>query len=248
MVRPTGRASLRLGNRGFAGLCLAAALAIGVSLPPNLAAAQTADPDPDTNAVDQMAHWVMAAHDNQDLPFVIVDKVGATVFVYGPDGQLRGAAPALLGLTRGDDSAPGVGDKDLSAITPDERTTPAGRFVAGYGPARGGETVLWVDFATAISMHPVVTSNPREHRLQRLESPSVDDNRISYGCINLPADFYDTVVRPAFTGTRGIVYILPETRTLAETFPGFAASQAHLAQSGSPDPIAGLLANHAFAP
>jgi hypothetical protein len=44
------------------------------------------------------------------------------------------------------------------------------------------------------------------------------DNRISYGCINVPAKFYDAVVVPAFTGTVGIVYILPETKPLKAAF------------------------------
>lgn len=233
------------GPNGLAGLCMALALAAGLSVAPTSAAAQAAELQ--SNPVDEMAAWVRATHDNQNLPFVIVDKVDATVFVYSPDGQVRGAAPALLGLARGDDSTPGVGDKALSAITPEERTTPAGRFVAGYGPAAGGESVLWVDFATAISMHPVVTTNPREHRLERLQSPTVDDNRISYGCINLPADFYENIVRPSFTGTRGVVYILPETRTLAEVFPGFAASERQLAEGPATDPIQEIL-SHGGAP
>jgi hypothetical protein len=33
----------------------------------------------------------------------------------------------------------------------------------------------------------------------------VDDNRISYGCINVPAAFYDGVVRPLLAGGRAVV-------------------------------------------
>ncbi len=44
------------------------------------------------------------------------------------------------------------------------------------------------------------------------------DNRLSYGCINVPAQFYDTVVAPAVKGTVGIVYILPETRAIGTVF------------------------------
>lgn len=227
------------GRRAMAWMCAAAAVGLTAGAPLRAAAAQAVDETPPE--VAEMAGWVLATGDNHDLPFVIVDKVDAEVFVYAPDGWLRGAAPVLLGLARGDDSAPGVGDKDLSAITPEERTTPAGRFVAGFGPARGGENVLWIDFATAISMHAVVNSNPAEHRLERLASPTVEDNRISYGCINVPAGFYEDVVRRTFTGTRGVVYILPETRSLAETFPGFTPSAPQLAEQSSPDRIADML-------
>jgi hypothetical protein len=176
---------------------------------------------PASQTVTQMADWVIAARDNRGLPFVIIDKVAAEVVVFDAAGRSRGAAPALLGLARGDDSVPGVGDRNLSAIRPGERTTPAGRFLAAYGPARDKHRVLWVDYGTAISLHPVVTANRKEQRLKRLQSPSPDDNRITYGCINVPAAFYEQVVRRTFTGTSGVVYILPETKPLDEVFPGF---------------------------
>jgi hypothetical protein len=170
-------------------------------------------------ATERVAQWVLASGDNQGLPFAIVDKAAASVAVYGQDGDLKGAAAVLLGEAMGDDSVPGIGDKPLAAILPEERTTPAGRFLASYGPAARGRTVLWVDFGSAISMHAVITSNPKEHRLERLNSPAIDDNRITYGCINVPAAFYKDVVRQTFTGTQGVVYVLPEVRTLAEVFP-----------------------------
>ena len=106
-------------------------------------------------------------------------------------------------------SSPGVGDRELSDIKPEDRTTPAGRFVAKFGTASGNRKVLWVDYATAISLHPVVTRNKKERRLQRLKSPSPEDNRITYGCINVPAEFYAKVVRRLFKDATGVVYILP---------------------------------------
>jgi hypothetical protein len=165
-----------------------------------------------------MADWVVDSGDNHGMPFVIVDKISAKVFVFDVDGQLRGASPALLGLARGDDSIPGIGDRMLSDIRPEERTTPAGRFMASLGYNFNGKDVLWVDYNGAVSLHRVVTNEPTERRLQRLATPTPLDNRISYGCINVPAKFYNNVVSPAFTGTNGIVYVLPETRSKSETF------------------------------
>jgi len=72
-------------------------------------------------------------------------------------------------------------------------------------------------------MHRVITSNPKERRLHRLATPTPKDNRISYGCINVPVVFYETVVRPAFTGTEGIVYVLPEVRSMREVFSSYDA-------------------------
>jgi hypothetical protein len=181
-----------------------------------------------SQAVAQMAAQVTALGDNRGMPFVIIDKVAAEVAVFGADGQLLGVTPALVGSALGDESTPGIGDRELSDIRPEERTTPAGRFVAGYGPARGHRNVLWVDYATAISLHPVVTAHPAEQRLKRLRTPTPEDNRITYGCINVPAAFYRGVVRPAFAGGEGVVYILPETLSLAEAFPTFNAQQAVL--------------------
>ena len=149
----------------------------------------------------QLADWVVDSGDNAGKPFVIVDKVNARIFVFEAGGRIRGAAPALLGAARGDHSVPGIGERELSAIRPADRTTPAGRFVAAPGRNSRGEDIVWVDYDGAVSLHRVITSNPKERRLHRLATPTPRDNRISYGCINVPVAFYETVVRPAFTGT-----------------------------------------------
>ena len=184
-----------------------------------------------------LADWVVDAGDNHGKPFVIVDKKNARVFVFEASGRLRGAASALLGLATGDDSIPGIGDRPLSTIRPEERTTPAGRFEAAMGRNLHGADILWVDYDAAISMHPVITTNPAERRLQRLVSPSPLDNRISYGCINVPAKFYTSVVLPSFAGTNGVVYVLPETRTAQQVFSSYdVAEHARLKNAGQPMP------------
>ena len=177
--------------------------------------------EPASAEASSLADWIVGSGDNQRLPFVIVDKRGAKVFVFDTDGSLRGASAALLGQSSGDDSAPGIGTRKLADIKPEERTTPAGRFVASLGHNLHGGEILWVDYDAAISLHPVVTSNPREQRLQRLASATISDNRISYGCINVPLKFYQSVVSPAFRQSDGIVYILPETRPASAVFAGY---------------------------
>lgn len=207
-------------------LYLASASA-GLSAPPTTPAATfgTEQMTPDASDV---ANWVVASRDNGGLPFVIVDKRAARVFVFRSDGQLRGATPALLGLARGDHTIPGIGTRPLSKILPEERTTPAGRFVATLG--RNLKTdILWIDYDAAISLHRVVTSNPKDQRLERLASASVADNRISFGCINVPAKFFDEIVLPAFNGTSGIVYVLPEIRSLSDVFAGYRTSSTRTA-------------------
>lgn len=168
--------------------------------------------------VHRMADWIAASGDNRELPFMIVDKLEARVFLFDPRSRLLGAAPALLGLGRGDDSVDGIGQRRLTTIAPGERTTPAGRFEGALGHDLE-QDVLWIDYDSALSLHRVIVGHPADRRRERLASATAQDNRISYGCINVPAWFYDTVVVAAFKGTVGIVYILPETRALGSVFP-----------------------------
>ena len=68
-------------------------------------------------------------------------------------------------------------------------------------------------------MHSVRANETSERRLERLESPDPAEHRISYGCINVPADFYASVAWPSFAEGGGVVYVLPETRPLVDVFP-----------------------------
>ncbi len=168
-----------------------------------------------------VAEWVVKTGDNHSLPFVIVDKKAAEVFVFNGQARLTGATPALLGSARGDDSAAGVGERKLSDIRPQERTTPAGRFVASLGYGLGKQDILWVDYKAALALHRVLAAGAREHRLQQRAS-SPQDHRVTFGCINVPAAFYDDIVQPAFRASSGVVYILPEVKSISQVF--FAAS------------------------
>lgn len=182
--------------------------------------AAPAAPDvPPSEAASRVIAWVAAAHDNGRLPYIVIDKQAASLFLFRANGDLVGRVPVLLGMGVGDDSSPGVGAKSLAEIGPAERTTPAGRFVAKFGRALGHHNVLWVDYANSVALHAVITTNKKEHRLERLRSPTVDDNRISFGCINVGTAFYANKVRPIFKNKGGVVYILPDTKSLDDVFP-----------------------------
>ncbi|RDH97569.1 L,D-transpeptidase [Caldimonas thermodepolymerans] len=197
----------------FKHLGAVAMLAAGACLP---WAASRADEGERARVVQQVAHAVVRSGDAQGMAFAIVDKTGARLHVYDALGRVQGTAPVLLGLARGDHSVPGIGERRMSEIRPHERTTPAGRFVAEHGRNVQGEDIIWVDYEAAVSMHRVRATNPRERRLERLASPTIADNRISYGCINVPADFYDRVLKPTFRARHAVVYVLPETRPVHE--------------------------------
>ena len=187
--------------------------------------------------VRSIADWAVNSGDPGGLPFVIVDKRDSRVFVFDADGRLRGASPALVGAARGDDQVPGIGQRKISSIQPEERTTPAGRFSAVMGRGPKGEDILWVDYDSALALHRVVTNVPQERRLQRLQSPSAEDRRITYGCINVPVAFYESIVRPTFSTTRGIVYILPELRPAQELFGSYEVRH-EVSQAGGLVPVA----------
>jgi hypothetical protein len=165
----------------------------------------------------RVANWVLKSGDNAALPFIIIDKRRAEVMVFDTHAALVGEAHALLGRAIGDDSVPGIGTRRLSAIRPYERTTPAGRFVAALGQDLDTD-VLWIDYDAALSLHRVIKGAPSEQRARRLASSDPEERRISYGCVNVPAAFYDGVVRKTFGGPGGIVYILPEVKTLETVF------------------------------
>jgi hypothetical protein len=173
----------------------------------------------------RLADWAAGGGDAQGQPFMIVDKKAAAVHVFDATGYLSGTSPVLLGAARGDDSVPGIGQRPLAAVRPFERTTPAGRFVTAAGRNLDGEPVVWIDYEAAVSMHRVRATVARERRLAWLASASAADNRISYGCINVPADFYEAVVWPAFSRAPGIAYVLPDKKPLREVFTGLPSVQ-----------------------
>ncbi|WP_298924066.1 hypothetical protein [uncultured Ramlibacter sp.] len=178
--------------------------------------------EPASDDARQVANWALYSGDNAGKSVVIVDKRQAKVYLFSPQGELKGATPALLGLAHGDHTVPGIGDLPLSQVTPDMRTTPAGRFVAEAGVNTHNEDIVWVDYNAAVSMHRVRPLVKAERRLERLASATADDNRISYGCINLPVAFYEKVLSPTVRGGGGaIIYVLPETQTAAALFGSY---------------------------
>jgi len=190
---------------------------------------------PEADAMDE-AQWLaraaVAAADNRNAPFAVIDKRKARVFVFDATGRLQASSPVLLGLARGDDSVPGIGERPMSEIRPEERTTPAGRFATEPGLNTKGEDIVWIDYDAAVSMHRVRATQKSERRLQRLASPTVADNRISYGCVNVPAAFYDAYIKPVLGSRRGVVYVLPETMAAHKRFEFLSRSEQKLTRRG----------------
>ena len=164
------------------------------------------------------AAQAVAARNNQGQTFAVIDKAAATVSLYNASGKLLAASPVLLGQAKGDASVPGIGDRPMQEIAAHERTTPAGRFTSEPGKNLNGESVVWIDYDAAVSMHRLRPSSPHEKRPERMATATPSDNRITYGCVNVPAEFYDRWVLPSLGKTAGVVYVLPESQPAKKLF------------------------------
>jgi hypothetical protein len=190
---------------------------------------------PHSADVARVADWVVRAGDSHGQPFAVIDKHEARLYVFDVDGKLAGAAPVLLGAAKGDETVPGIGDKPIPEVKPEERTTPAGRFVAEHGTNLRKEHVIWIDYDAAVSMHPVLTTNPAEHRLERLDATDPEQHRISYGCVNVPTQFFaDVVLNTLGPVPHPVVYVLPDVRPLVDVFPGLASGSIARADGAAP--------------
>ncbi len=224
VLAPVGQARHRHAPPGLSPVDAAQATRLAkVAGPARRADFGVTTPSPDARSV---ADWVAASNSNVGMGFFIVDKRLARLHVFDAGARLLASSPILLGAARGDDSVVGIGNRPLADVRPEERTTPAGRFVSERGRNSLGDDVIWVDYDAAVSMHRVRTTSVDEHRLQRLASSTLDDRRISWGCINVPVAFFDTFVWPMFDGRRAVVYVLPEVKSLREVFVGYDADLA----------------------
>jgi hypothetical protein len=173
-----------------------------------------------SDAARRVTAWVSASKDNHALPWAVVDKQNAALFLFDPAGKQLAAVPVLIGIAVGDEATPGVGSKKLADLGPAEKTTPAGRFLAKFGMPVEGQRVLWVNYATSVALHPIPTDvGPKERRRERMLSPTPADNRITFGCINVPKAFYSRLLSPQFRKKGGYVYVLPDTKPIEEVFP-----------------------------
>ena len=168
--------------------------------------------------VQQFAQDVVRSADAEGRTFGVIDKPSATLWIFDAQGRPVASSPVLVGQALGDVAPPDIGTRPLSKVKLHEKVTNAGRFVTEAGSNHKGEDIVWLDYNAALSMHRV-RNVPGESRTKRLQTPTVADNRISFGCVNIPASFYDRYIDPLFSRSRGVVYVLPETKPRASLFP-----------------------------
>ena len=176
------------------------------------------DQSPASAELQKLWHWILETDDNLNAPFLIIDKAHAQLLIFDNNGQLVGTTPVLLGLAYGDKLALDTSQLPLAQVKPEERITPAGRFSLESGHDLQGNDIFWVDYDTSISLHRTFEGNVKERRRERLLTHTSSDNRISYGCINVPKEFYEKILRPTFRSTAGVAYIMPEDNIFAFPF------------------------------
>ncbi|ENB4978269.1 hypothetical protein ABH194_003135 [Escherichia coli] len=151
--------------------------------------------------------WVQETTDNQGQKYIIADKVAGELYVMDSRGNVLATMPALYGSRKGDAAVPGQ--------------TPAGIFMLqqrhDVGASLGGDVQQFAEHTDGSiwAIHRVLTANPKQMREARLKSATAADNRISLGCINVPADMYDKYLKNGFQGK---LYVIPEQKPLGEVF------------------------------
>lgn len=154
--------------------------------------------------VKDTASHVVQTKDNGGKPFIVADKMSGNITLFDANGKVLTTAPALYGSEVGD------------TLQGTNRQTPAGRFTLTY--SKDDKSLGDMQVLDGVSMQDGNTNyvwaihrviNPKgENRLNRLNSKTASDNRISNGCINVPAEFFNKHLNQQFDG---VLYVLPET-------------------------------------
>ena len=151
--------------------------------------------------------------------FMVADKPNGMLHVFKEDGSHAISDATLYGKDAGD-----VLGK-VSSLEGGPKITPAGKFTMKESPADyAGKTSLILveskDYSGYIAVHAADVSTPSERRLARLETPTAEDNRISYGCINTKHETFINEIKPNIASLDGgLIFVLPDaTETTAEMF------------------------------
>lgn len=151
----------------------------------------------------------------------IIDKKSCQLKIYDKQGNVIKTYPVGIGKNKGDNVTFGYKSQDRRKREAGRYTTP-GEFTLdeyqsldnqNYVSRRDGKHKLMAlkgdnrgsEGATqAIHMVP----RNRQERVHNLETESPDDNRVSYGCVNLLEDDYMDMAR--YLGEGNKIFILPE--------------------------------------
>lgn len=146
--------------------------------------------------------------------FIIADKPNGMIHIFDKDGKVIAQDTALYGKDVGDVLA------SASALAGGKKITPAGKYALEAVKLRDGDTyaggytldlVGTNDGTGTIAIHAAYLGNVNEKRLERLATPDVKDNRVSYGCINTShKTFLNKIIPNISKLDGGMVFVLPD--------------------------------------
>lgn len=153
--------------------------------------------------------------------FIVADKPNGMMHVFKADGSMLVQDSALYGKDIGDV------ESKVSSLKGGAKITPAGKFTLAASPDAeyaGGMTLDLVETQEdggIIAVHAAYLGDAKENRLGRLASPSAQDNRISYGCVNTSHDTFLKSILPNIDMLNGgMIFVLPDDQTAtAAMFP-----------------------------
>jgi hypothetical protein len=147
------------------------------------------------------------------LPFTVIDKPNAKLYAFLKDGRMVGSSSVLIGATKRDALTPSWGTQTLDEMKETDKVTPAGVFTGRFSlSSEYGSTISLEETespSTFVAIHRTYLGTPSENRLARYATPTPEDNRVSYGCINVPSSFYDNVLTLNFKG-KSQIYVMPD--------------------------------------
>jgi len=147
--------------------------------------------------------------------YIIIDKQTAKQYVMNADNTLIACFPVLLGAAKGETQ----NRADVNSDHPGAHaTTPMGEYEFNYSPRPIDAiyegrifTIYGVDVTDGLlGMHETYPGELVE-RTRALNTQTIEDNRKSYGCINLDQEIFDQYLTPHFTdGGFFKIYIMPD--------------------------------------
>ena len=143
--------------------------------------------------------------------FVLVDKPTATVYIIDKDGQLIKSFPAILGAVVGDSTNfanPKTKIPMEGATTPAIRTILTNSRMHPKIVKKYEGRFLGMRDARRVGIHQVYAGD-LDARLAALATPSVADNRRSWGCINITKENWDAFLKPNI-GEGSAIIITPD--------------------------------------
>lgn len=142
-----------------------------------------------------------------DAVFLVADKTNGEILLINPVTGSIDRSPALYGRRIADSF-------DFNRYDLELRTapfiTPSGEFVItkAYSTRLKKNIFIFMHGTNMLmAIHSVYLGAPRQQRLERLQTPTPSDNRITNGCINVPDEFWHRI-EDLPNGTK--LYILPE--------------------------------------